>query len=116
MNDTFPMACNFKVGSYSKSQEILENFLKSLTTMPYSSSSLPEVEHSSSPDSFLAYKARDFFSFSFDYFGIFLDDHLVNFEVPMSSSSDGDANSFDSSIAVTFALHLGSRALRNFQT
>nr|GEU42914.1 zf-CCHC domain-containing protein/UBN2 domain-containing protein [Tanacetum cinerariifolium] len=33
------------------------NFLKSLTAMAYSSSSLPEVKHSSSLDSFLAFKA-----------------------------------------------------------
>ncbi|GKG32543.1 hypothetical protein Tco_0430053 [Tanacetum coccineum] len=38
----------------------LKNFLKSLTAMAYSSSSLLEVEHSSSLDSFLAFKARDF--------------------------------------------------------
>nr|GEX38707.1 copia protein [Tanacetum cinerariifolium] len=34
-----------------------ENFLKFLTGMAYSSSSLPEVQHSSSLDSFLAFKA-----------------------------------------------------------
>ncbi|GJS90996.1 hypothetical protein Tco_0773632, partial [Tanacetum coccineum] len=34
----------------------------------------------------------------------------------MSSSRDSDVKSFDSSIAVTFALHLGCRALRNFLT
>nr|GEV19343.1 glycosylphosphatidylinositol-anchored lipid protein transfer 1 [Tanacetum cinerariifolium] len=34
-------------------------FLKSLTVMAYSLSSLPEVEHSSSLDSFLAFKARE---------------------------------------------------------
>nr|GFA24445.1 zf-CCHC domain-containing protein/UBN2 domain-containing protein [Tanacetum cinerariifolium] len=35
---------------------LLKNFFKSLTAMPYSSSSLPEVKHSSSLDSFLAFK------------------------------------------------------------
>nr|GEU87814.1 hypothetical protein [Tanacetum cinerariifolium] len=39
---------------------IFMNFLKSLTAMTYYSSSLPEVELSSSLDSFLAFKARDF--------------------------------------------------------
>nr|GEY44086.1 hypothetical protein [Tanacetum cinerariifolium] len=43
-------------------QESNENFLKSLTAMAYSSSSLSEVEHSSSLDSFLAFKARDLIS------------------------------------------------------
>nr|GEZ54174.1 transposase, Ptta/En/Spm, transposase, Tnp1/En/Spm-like protein [Tanacetum cinerariifolium] len=37
-----------------------KNFFKSLTTMAYSPSSLSEIEHSSSLDSFLAFKARDF--------------------------------------------------------
>ncbi|GJT48486.1 hypothetical protein Tco_0974643 [Tanacetum coccineum] len=47
------------------------------------SSSLPKVEHSSSLDSFLSFKARYFSSlFSSDILRIFLDDHLVNFEVP----------------------------------
>ncbi|GJV88259.1 hypothetical protein Tco_1532197 [Tanacetum coccineum] len=41
---------------------LLKNFLKSLTTMAYSSSSLLEVELSSSLDSFLAFKARDLLS------------------------------------------------------
>nr|GEW81397.1 copia protein [Tanacetum cinerariifolium] len=35
---------------------------------------------------------------------------------PISSSRDSDVKSFDSSISVTFALHLGCRALRNFLT
>ncbi|GJT34668.1 hypothetical protein Tco_0925087 [Tanacetum coccineum] len=48
--------------------------------MAYSSSSLPEFKHSSSLDSFLAFKARDFLS-TFDLtIGIFLDDHLMDFE------------------------------------
>ncbi|GKC32236.1 hypothetical protein Tco_1039530 [Tanacetum coccineum] len=46
------------------------------------SSSLPEVKHSSSLDSFLAFKARDFLSTFANYFGIFLNDNFVNFEVP----------------------------------
>nr|GEU76472.1 hypothetical protein [Tanacetum cinerariifolium] len=62
MGTTFPMACNFTVESCSKLRESHENFLKSLTAMAYSSSSLPEVEHSSSLDSFLAFKAIDFLS------------------------------------------------------
>ncbi|GJS12020.1 hypothetical protein Tco_0368816 [Tanacetum coccineum] len=41
---------------------LLKNFLKSLTAMAYSLSSLPEVQHSSSLDSFLAFKARNFLS------------------------------------------------------
>ncbi|GKF82472.1 hypothetical protein Tco_0244128, partial [Tanacetum coccineum] len=60
---------------------LLKNFLKSLTAAAYSPSLLPEVEHSSSLDSFLAFKASDFLS-RFDYFKIFLDDYLVNFEIP----------------------------------
>ncbi|GKB65064.1 hypothetical protein Tco_0921250, partial [Tanacetum coccineum] len=49
--------------------------------MTYSSSSLLEVEHSSSLDSFLAFNARDLLSpLCFDYFRIFLDDHLMDFE------------------------------------
>ncbi|GKD32090.1 shikimate O-hydroxycinnamoyltransferase [Tanacetum coccineum] len=39
---------------------LLKNLLKSLIAMAYSSSLLPEVEHSSSLDSFLAFKAKDF--------------------------------------------------------
>ncbi|GJR34019.1 hypothetical protein Tco_1209703 [Tanacetum coccineum] len=35
---------------------------------------------------------------------------------PISSSRDSDVKSFDSSITVIFALHLGCRALRNFLT
>ncbi|GKF96668.1 hypothetical protein Tco_0292489, partial [Tanacetum coccineum] len=85
--------------------------------MAYSLSSLPEVKHSSSLDSFLAFKAIDFLSnFGLTISEIFLDDHFVNFEVPISSSRDSDVKSFDSSIDVTFALYLGSRALRNFLT
>nr|GEX33605.1 hypothetical protein [Tanacetum cinerariifolium] len=81
IEDTFPMVCNFDIGSCSKLRESHENFLKSQTVMAYSSSSLSEVEHSSSLDYFLAFKARDFLSLSFDYFRIVLD-HLVNFEIP----------------------------------
>nr|GEY25175.1 alpha/beta hydrolases superfamily protein [Tanacetum cinerariifolium] len=43
-------------------QATSENFLKSLTAMAYSSSSLLKVKHSSSLDYFLAFKARDFLS------------------------------------------------------
>ncbi|GJY98661.1 hypothetical protein Tco_0516091 [Tanacetum coccineum] len=60
---------------------LLKNFLKSFTAMAYSSSSLPEVKHSSSLDSFLAFKARDFLSTFALTIGIFLDDHLMDFEV-----------------------------------
>nr|GEX73570.1 hypothetical protein [Tanacetum cinerariifolium] len=71
MDGTFLMACNFDVRSCSKLRKSHENFLKSLTAMAYSSSSLLEVEHSSSLS-----------PLAFDYFRIFLDDHLVNFEIP----------------------------------
>ncbi|GJU51104.1 putative reverse transcriptase domain-containing protein [Tanacetum coccineum] len=61
---------------------LLKNFLKSLTAMAYSSSSLPEVEHSSSLDSFLAFKAIDFLlTFALTISDLLID-HFVNFEVP----------------------------------
>ncbi|GKG13613.1 hypothetical protein Tco_0350573 [Tanacetum coccineum] len=96
---------------------LLKNFLKSLTAMAYSLSSLPEVEHSSSLDYFLAFKARDFLStFALTISESFLMIILWTLRFPMSSSRDSDVKSFDSSIAMTFALHLGCRALRNFLT
>ncbi|GJQ93465.1 hypothetical protein Tco_0004604 [Tanacetum coccineum] len=46
-------------GCLTNRPRLLKNFLKSLTAMAYSSSSLSEVELSSSLDAFLAFKAID---------------------------------------------------------
>ncbi|GKA43187.1 hypothetical protein Tco_0735911 [Tanacetum coccineum] len=71
----------------------------SLTTMAYSSSSLSEVELSSSLESFLAFKGNrsTLFSFAFDGFGIFLNYFFINLQIPMSSSSDRVVRFFNSS-------------------
>ncbi|GJX53635.1 retrovirus-related pol polyprotein from transposon TNT 1-94 [Tanacetum coccineum] len=45
-----------------------------------------------------------------------LDNLIGHLEFSNGSSRDSDVKSFDSSITVTFALHLGCRALRNFLT
>ncbi|GKF90661.1 hypothetical protein Tco_0274362 [Tanacetum coccineum] len=96
---------------------LLKNFLKSLTAMTYSSSSLPEVEHSSSLDSFLAFKARDFLStFALTNLESYLMIISWTLRFPMSSSRDSDVKFFDFSIVVTLALYLGCRDLRNFLT
>ncbi|GKE75992.1 hypothetical protein Tco_1542112, partial [Tanacetum coccineum] len=50
------------------------------------------------------------------YIEEFWDSDVKSFDSSMSSSRDSDVKSFDSSIAVTFALYLGCRALRNFLT
>ncbi|GKD43377.1 hypothetical protein Tco_1268022 [Tanacetum coccineum] len=91
------LECLFVVPRLShESTSLLKNFLKSLTAMSYSSSLLPEVEHSSSLDSFLAFKARDFlltFSLTISK-SLYYDDSFVKLEVPMSSSRDSDVKSF----------------------
>nr|GEY34030.1 putative reverse transcriptase domain-containing protein [Tanacetum cinerariifolium] len=48
--------------TWEREDQFRKNFLKSLTAMAYSSYLLSEVEHSSSLDFFLAFKARDFLS------------------------------------------------------
>ncbi|GJW08007.1 reverse transcriptase domain-containing protein [Tanacetum coccineum] len=70
---------------------LLKNLLKSLTAMSYSSSSLPEVEHSSSLDSFLAFKDRDLLS----PLGLTISESFLmiiawTLRFPMSSSRDSD--------------------------
>ncbi|GKE35797.1 hypothetical protein Tco_1455119 [Tanacetum coccineum] len=72
------------------------------------SASLKEVKHSSSLDYFLAFKARAFLSpLALTILESFLMIISWTFRFPMSSLRDSDVKSFNSSIAVTFALHLG---------
>nr|GFB04008.1 hypothetical protein [Tanacetum cinerariifolium] len=92
--------------------------LNDLRAIAYSSSSLPNVEVSSLLDSFLAFKAMDLslsllplkISESFSMITSF------TLGLPINSSGASDDKSFDYSTAVTFALHFGYSALRNFPT
>nr|GFA21535.1 hypothetical protein [Tanacetum cinerariifolium] len=95
----------------------LEELLEVSNLMAYSSSSLSKVEHSSSLDSFLAFKARDLLShLALTILKSFLMIISWTLRLPMNSSRDSDVKSFDSLIVMTFALHLGCRALKNFLT
>ncbi|GKF76955.1 hypothetical protein Tco_0229425, partial [Tanacetum coccineum] len=89
---------------------VVSAFLKGLFVVPRlsyeSTSSLKEL-----------FEARDFLStFALTISESFLMVISWTLRFPMSSSRDSDVKSFDSLVAVTFALHLGCRALRNFLT
>nr|GEY35113.1 UBN2 domain-containing protein [Tanacetum cinerariifolium] len=73
-----------------------------------SSSSLPEVEHSSSLDSFLAFKSRDFLSpLALTILEIFLDDHLEQLTIPKKESIENAFARFNTIITSLKALDEG---------
>ncbi|GKE27345.1 hypothetical protein Tco_1442729, partial [Tanacetum coccineum] len=92
---------------------LLKNFLKSLTSIAYSSSLLFEEDASSSLKTCLAFKARDFY-FSLLFLALsksFSNTTSQTLRFPTRSSRDSFDKSLDSSIADTFVSHLEGRAL-----